>query len=247
MSYIKHFDDIDKLVHNDTYIINNGTTNIVFIGGCRTYALSIYLKECFDLIPYFRHAQYGIAVIGVHIIDLHKRNKTTNMINVIQNADIIICEHIKHYSFLNTLSLCEKNIYNNFNIKSNCKVILIPNLELKFYINELSCNIQDKNEIISHKNENLKKFLLNLKNCNADELCDFIENNIYKIRLFCTFNHPTFILLIYTCKFIFKKTFNYVLPDDILNKLNKIKIFDNNNNTQLVELDYELGIDRCVK
>ena len=128
----------DKLVKNDIYIKKTGDTNILFIGGCRSFAYAIYFEDVCKYNSWFKNAQYGISAIGVHIIDLLKRNKTKNMTCVIENADIIVCEQIRNYSFLNTSKNCEINLFNSFNLKKNCKIIKLPNLEIKSNLLSLS-------------------------------------------------------------------------------------------------------------
>ena len=67
---------------------------------------------------------------------------------VVENADYIVCEQIRNYSFLNSSTKCEQNIFNNFNIKSNCKILQIPNLDLRYYRNDLIYeNKEDINNI----------------------------------------------------------------------------------------------------
>lgn len=243
--YLNIFQNIDKQNHDDNYIMNNGASNILFIGGCRCYVLSIYFKKICEIIPWFAHAQYGISVIGVHIVDLYKRDKTSNLTNTIENADIIMCECIKHYSFLNTINTCEQNIYNNFNLKKGCKIIMIPNLELRYYVNDILKNTEE--DFIIEQNKNLTKILDNCKKLNCIELSDYIEENIKKIRLFATHNHPTYYLFNILFKEMINNTFNYVLEDNIIEQLKEIKIFEiDANSTKIIELDYKLGLDRSI-
>lgn len=243
--YVQMFQHIDKLNHNDIYNIKKGATKILFIGGCRSYVFSIYFNKLCELIPWFIHAQYEISVIGVHIVDFTKRNKTTNLINTIENADIIICESIKGYTFLNTIDTCEQNIYNNFNLKKECRTFILPNLELKYYVNDILKN--SETEIIIEQNKNLEKLLYNCKKLNYDELSNFIEENIKKIRLFNTFNHPMSYLMLFLFKEMINKSFNYILLDETIDIIKEIKFFENDkNSTKIIELDYKLGLDRSI-
>ena len=50
-----------------------------------------------------------------NIINLLNRKKTDNLKYVVENADYIVCEQIRNYSFLNSSTKCEQNIFNNFN------------------------------------------------------------------------------------------------------------------------------------
>ena len=146
----------DNLVKNDIYTSKTGATNILFLGSCRSYAYAIYFEQICNYVPYFLHAQCGISAIGVHIIELLQRKITPNIRSTIENADVIICEQIRHYSFLNTSNSCEQNIFNNFNIKPSCKIIQIPNLDLRYYANEISFENKEDIHEGSYVNVSLK-------------------------------------------------------------------------------------------
>lgn len=75
MNYSKKFIYFNELVQNDIYVYKKGASNVLFIGGCRSYAYAIYFEEICKYVPWFKHAQFGISAIGVHIIDLLKRQK----------------------------------------------------------------------------------------------------------------------------------------------------------------------------
>ena len=77
------------------------------------------------------------------------------MIDVIENADIIVCEQIRNYNILNTSKNCHQNIFNNFNIKKNCKIIQIPNLEFRYFYNDIKP--REISEISEIKQINFKK------------------------------------------------------------------------------------------
>ena len=175
----------DKLVKNDIYIKKTGDTNILFIGGCRSFAYAIYFEDVCKYNSWFKNAQYGISAIGVHIIDLLKINKTKNMIDVIENADIIVCEQIRNYSFLNTSKNCEINLFNSFNLKKNCKIINLPNLEIKSNLLSLSeyCKVYSFNKVSNYIKE------------------------MSESDLFVTYNHPCGNLLVEFMKEFFELYF----------------------------------------
>ena len=246
--YIEKFQNYDKLVHDDIYTSKRGNTNILFIGSCRCYVYSIYFEEICKHVPWFENAQFGFSAIGVHIIDLLKRQKTQNITNVIENADIIICEQIRNYSFLNTSEKCEQNIFNNFNIKKSCKIVQIPNLEFRYYANELifgnKNDIHDYNIVKVIKEKNLEKFIHHCKKYNFDIFGEYVSNNINCIRLFATFNHPCDNTVLEAIKLIIKNEFHQELLEPILNILRKIEIFcPDINSVDICNADYECGLN----
>jgi hypothetical protein len=252
MNYTDKFQKYEKLVKDDIYHEKIGASNILFIGGCRCFIYSILFLETCKYVPYFIHAQFGSGVIAVHIIDLLKRQKTNNIKYVIENADYIVCEQIRNYSFLNSSEKCEQNIFNNFKIKDNCKIIQIPNLELRYYKNHLIYNNPDdciNIDIISRlKDKNLKDFVDHCKKYEFYKLAEYIEKNINEKRLFSTHNHPNNILLLELFKELIEKLFGQQLKEPILNILKQVKIFDNDGTAcKIEEIDYQLGLSRNIK
>jgi hypothetical protein len=252
MNYIAEFNIYNNLVANDEYVKKNGATNILFIGGCRSYVYAIFFEEICKYIPWFMHAQFGIATIGVHIVDLFKIQKTQNITNTIENADIIICEQIRNYSFLNTSKNCEQNIFNNFNIKKTCKIINIPNLEFRYYTNELIFdNKNDINNSIIIKNlkeKSLARFIEHCQKYNFDIFGEYILNNVNNKRLFISFNHPCNCTFLEAFKQILKNCFQYELLDSDTDIFKNIQIFDGDINGQSVicNSDYECGLSKNV-
>jgi hypothetical protein len=235
----------------DIYKKKIGASNILFIGGCRSFAYSILFEEICRYVPYFIHAQFGFGAIAVHIIDLLKREKTDNLKCVIEGADYIVCEQIRNYSFLNSSEKCEHNIFNSFKIKDNCKIIQIPNLELRYYSKDLNYNNQDdfKNiEIVnSIKQTNLKKIIEHCETYDFYNLAEYIKKNINEIRLFSTFNHPYNCLILELFKELIEKLFEQKLKEPILNILKQVRIFDDDGNgTKIEEIDYQLGLSREI-
>ena len=251
MNYIEKFHKYDKLVKDNIYYSKIGASNILFIGGCRSFVYAIFFEEICKYVPYFQHAQFGFSVIGVHIIDLLKRSKTNNLKYIIKNADYIVCEQIRNYGFLNTCKSCEQNIFNNFDIKEDCKIIQIPNLEFRYYSNDLIYDNSDNKNIIESvitiKQQNLKKFLENCRKYEFYKLSEYIEQNINKERFFNTFNHPNNCLMLELFNELIEKLFEQKLKEPMLNILKKIKIFDHPvTATKITEIDYHLGISRSI-
>jgi hypothetical protein len=209
MDYIKRFNTIMDLTKNDTYVINRGHSNILFLGSCRTIVLSMFFEYICKTIPYFIHAQFGIQSIAVHVLSSLNKTKSSNMTSVIENADIIVCEQIRHYNILNTSEKCVNNIFNQFNIKPNCKIIQIPNLE--YFKN--SDNIINIDRLANH----CKKY-------NFICVSNMILNNPLE-ELFATCNHPKTILILELFTELCSIYFNQTFPIECLNHLNKIKIF----------------------
>jgi hypothetical protein len=86
-------------------LYKKGINNITFITSCRCTSLAIWLEEMFLLMPYFNYWQLGINVVAVHIIQQLYKYPTQNMRNVIENSDILICECIKNYTYINIYNL----------------------------------------------------------------------------------------------------------------------------------------------
>jgi hypothetical protein len=251
MNYIKEFHKYDRLVHDDIYHKKIGAQNILFIGGCRSFIYSILFQEICKHVPYFIHGQFGFGTVAVHVINLLNRQKTNNLKYVVENADYIVCEQTRNYSFLNSSTNCEQNIFNNFRIKENCKILQIPNLELRYYSNYL---IYENNEDINNieivnsiKQENLRKILEHCRKYEFHNLSTYIENNINHHRLFTTFNHPCNNVLLEIFKEIIEKMFDQKLEEPILNILRNVRVFDNDGTgTKINEIDYQTGLSRNI-
>jgi len=253
MNYIDKFNNYNNLVSNDIYYSNLGAQNILFVGGCRSYVYSIFFEEICKYIPYFQNAQFGFSVIGTHMIDLLKRQKTKNLCFVFENADYIVCEQIRNYNFLNSSKTCEQNIFNNFNIKPTCKIIQVPNLDFRYYANELIYNnsddINNENIIDEIKKNNLQKFINHCKKYKFYQLADYIETNINTKRFFIKFNHPCNHLIIEFMKNFIQICFENQLPDNVIHILEQIRIFDIDeiHKTNIIQIDYQLGLQSNVK
>jgi len=251
--YIDKFNIYGNLVKDNIYHSKIGAVNILFIGGCRSFAYAIFFEEICKHMPYFQHAQFGFAAIGVHLINLYKIPKTDNLIYIIQNADYIVCEQMRNYNFLNTSEKCEQHIFNNFKIKPNCKICQIPNLEFRYYTNDLIFNnyddINNINIVNEIKKKNLQNFINYCKKYNFNQLAKYIETTINTKRLFVTFNHPRNHLIIELIKEFINNCFEKQIPDNVIHILSQIRIFDIDkiNKTKIILIDYELGIQANVK
>jgi len=249
MNYLQKMTYYNDLTTNDIYIHTNGAQNILFIGGCRAFVYSIFLEEICKTNQYLKNAQFGFSAIAVHIIEFYKRGKTKNMTNVIENADIIICEQVRQYNVLNTSEECEQNIFNSFNIKPTCKIIQVPNLEFRYYKNDLVLHSDNINEIKMMKEEVLNKFIVFLKKYGFDNFSKYVIDNIHSKRFFISVNHPcnhTIIEFIRElCNIVWQQQLSY----ETISKLNKIQIFDNdfNDRTKISIEDYQTGLDPNVQ
>ena len=213
--YMHKFNALDKRNKNDIYVIKPGAVNVLFIGGCRSFAYSMFFEELCKHNSYLKNAQYGIGAVAVHIIELCKRNKTQNLTRVIEDADIIICEQIRHYNILNTSNECEQNIFNNFNIKPTCKIINVPNLEC-YYEN----TPESKTQNVSRLTEHCKKY-------NFEKLAKFIDENRDIIHLlFITVNHPSTALFCQLMKELIETNFDVIIDHELMSVMNRVRIFD---------------------
>lgn len=247
--YIDKFNNIQNLNQNDIYKINNGYLNVCFITSCRGISLSIFLEKLCQEISYLKNWQIGISVIVTYIVQQKFSRPTQNMALAIQNADILICECIKNYTYINTLRQCEQNIFNNFNIKPLAKIIMIPNLSIVYYINDIKVlykdifnNLKDS-DIIELKKKNLDNLIYWCKYYDFNIVANYIETSINTKRLFHTHNHPKTELLIILFKELCEKAFNFHVADN--NNLELVKILDfyDNDKTLLTDLDYKLGLN----
>lgn len=213
--YVRKFNNLDTINKNDMYVIKPGATNVLFIGGCRSYAYSIMFEELCKHNSYLKNAQYGIGAIAVHVIDMCKRNKTPNLTRVIEDADIIICEQIRHYKILNTSDTCEQNIFNTFNIKPTCKIINIPNLEC-FHENTPESKMQNVLRLVEH----CKKY-------NFEKLAKFIDENSHIIDvLLVTCNHPSTPLFCQLMKELIENNFDVIIDHKLMSVMQSVRIFD---------------------
>lgn len=213
--YARKFNDLDPNNKNDIYVTKSGAINILFIGGCRSMAYSIFFEELCKYNSYLKNAQYGLAVIGVHILQPLNRGKTARLNNVFENADIIICEQIRHYNMLNTSKECEQNIFNNFNIKPTCKIINVPNLEFH-YENTPESKMKEVIRLVDH----CKKY-------NFEKLAKYINDNSHVIHLlFVTCNHPSTNLFCQLMKELIETNFGVIIDHELMSVMKRVRIFD---------------------
>jgi hypothetical protein len=242
---LEKFCNYDLLVHNDIYSSKVGRTNILFLGGCRSYIYAIFFEELCNHMEEFKNLDFGFSAIGVHVVELNHRLKTPNLKSVIENADYIVCEQIRNYSILNTSPKCEQNIFNSFQIKDTCKIIQLPNMVLRYYKNDLLPHEQSAGlyEIGLIKQKNLTDFLNHCKKYGFCKLAKYVESNINNKRLLCDFNHPYNNLILELFNEFIEKTFNLEIPENIINILKTIHIFETGTNyTRITDTDYKLGI-----
>lgn len=213
--YVHKFNALDLNNKNEIYTIKPGATNVLFIGGCRSFAYSIFFEELCKFNSYLKNAQYGISAIAVHIMEICKRNKTPKLTHVIENADIIICEQIRHYSMLNTSTECEQNIFNNFNIKPTCKIINVPNLEC-YYDNTPESKMQNVARLTNH----CEKY-------HFENLSKYIDVNATIIgSMFITHNHPSNALFCQLMKELIETHFEVIIDSQLMTVMQRIRIFD---------------------
>ena len=207
--YVQKFNDLDAHNKKHKYVTKSGATNVLFIGGCRSFAYSIFFEELCKHNTYLKNAQYGIGAIAVHLNPI----KTPGLTHVVENADIIICEQIRNFDMLNTSTECEQNMFNNFNIKPTCRVIHVPNLE---------CEItpDSKLQITTRLTNHCKKY-------NFEKLATHIHDNSHVIHsLFVTCNHPSNALFCQLMKELIETHFNVIIDHQLMSMMQCIRIFD---------------------
>lgn len=247
-TYIPEFRKLEKLVYDEIYTISKKNTNILFLGSCRMLMLCMYIKRVIESYDYLKHAQFGFSVITVyHPILNESINKPPSVVmrNVFETADIIICETIKHSKYLNTVKTVDENMYTSFKLKDTCQVIQLPNIEVSMFMASLKQSYPAKTteELIATRKENIDKLLYYIRLFQYNKTADFIEENIYKQRLFATNGHPMPVVFqIFTQEFV-KKLWNIDIDNRIISDINISQFLGKEDFT---ELDYTTGIDRNI-
>lgn len=212
--YVQKFSALDTNNQNDIYVIKPGATNVLFIGGCRSMVYSIFFEELCKHNSYLKNAQYGIAVIGVHVLQVCNIKKTKRLTHVIENADIIVCEQIRNYDMLNTSNKCEQNLFNNFSVKPNCQIINVPNLECDY-------------NTVSSKMQNISRLVNHCKKYNFEKLANYINANSNNMHLLLIhYNHPSNVLFCQLMKELIETNFEVIIDYQLMSVMQRIKIFD---------------------
>jgi hypothetical protein len=156
---------------------------------------AVYLKECLE--KFNLTESYGISVFtGYHHIlaNRHLSPPSTEITNVIENADIVIHEPSKKFDEFNTHPDTEKNIYKNFNLKSNVNVISVPHLDCMLLMKELKywrSDLESTEQRIEARNKNFNNLLEYIdKETIYHELSTYLKDTFLKERHFATFCHP---------------------------------------------------------
>jgi hypothetical protein len=154
------------------------------------------------------------------------------------NSKILICEYIKHFNYLNTARTADINLYQLYN--SFNKVICLPNWQdICIYANEIitynhkadfkkylqkTISFEELRSIIKNTQTNeLERYYSIIKKSDLPELLPFVQDNIFKIRLAYTINHPTNELFLHMYKLIIMKYFGHDVPYSVL-KINEHKV-----------------------
>lgn len=240
------FRQLEQCAYDEKYLAKDGACKIVFLGSCRMLILAMYLKQIINHYPYLAHSQYGFSAITTYHIILNgaiEKDPSESLRKTIENADIIICETIKHSSYLNTDRNTDRNIFVDFNIKKSCQLIQLPNLHGGFLMKELqnSHPTFTKEELIKQRQDNLNELVGYIRKYQYNELADFFEQNYLKVRLMATFAHPMPIVFTMLAKEVSKKLWNIDLDESILNRLNTFTIAKHLGISDIIDLDYETG------
>jgi hypothetical protein len=158
--------------------------NILFIGSCRLNPIINYCKlfNLFDFYDFY----------FIYIPEFHEKKVPIETINsIIKKSEIIICESVSNYKFLNTKKESPDNIFSIYDIDKKTKVIYISNLELcMYYFTLLSCRNKD---FFKNRQDSLARLYKKLKNNNENNIIEVIDKHLFnqKFPLFYTINHPS--------------------------------------------------------
>ena len=182
--------------NNECLVYNNGAQkNILFIGGCRVVPQMYY----YNTITKDRNIYCILVFTRIKLDEDYVKN-------FIKNTDIIVCENIEHYDTMNTNVDCPVTFFKHFNVNDNTVIYRIPNLELHMYHYDV-INVYKilKENVYSHFLTSKQRLKNRMIQFGYSELWNEIEDNIQKLRLFSTFNHPTRILTCMLFKHLSKK------------------------------------------
>lgn len=224
---------------NHTFLIynNNCNKNILFLGSCRLSQLLYYYNNL-NITELKRNIYYIYVPTWIDKLDSFPKHIIND---ICKNTDIIICETIKNYSFLNTIKNVDNNFFSTFNIHNTCKIFFIPTLELHIYSHFLinNCNIPYDHELLYNAFIKSKERLYSsLNKYEYPKLKFIIENYLNKIKLFLTINHPSRILFLFLFKELMSKM-NIILDRDFLYKMIDINLLSGNN-TPIFNIDVAL-------
>lgn len=196
---IKHgVNNISEINRKNNFLVypsNNtdSSSNIFFVGSCRTVPLMYYLHI---LLP-----EYNIYSIYVPDWTNQSGADKDRIQLILNHSDYVITETVRSRGIFNTDHDLHNNFFQTFHI--NAKEIRICNLELHMYHHDLhnvfKIKDSEKYDWFIRSKERLQKSLESKK---QNFIWHFIEDNLSKIRLFATQNHPMTILSIASFIFI---------------------------------------------
>ena len=73
--FSERFQYLERLSNTNTYTINKGNLNIVFLGVCRSIYLCICFEELCKHLSYFQRAQFGLSTIAVYQMGTEMKNQ----------------------------------------------------------------------------------------------------------------------------------------------------------------------------
>lgn len=170
-------------------INSSSSKNVFFLGSCRMAPLMYY----FHLL----YPEYNLYNIYIP----HWTNTSSvdriRIQSILDNTSYLITETIRNFDIFNTDRSIENNFFDIFPNKA--QEIRICNLELHMYHYDLHSvyNVENdkKYEAFINSKNKLKQSLESKK---QNFVWNYIDDNLQKIRLFATHNHPTLLLSIAT-------------------------------------------------
>lgn len=182
--------------NNQCLVYNNGASkNILFMGGCRVVPQMYY----YNSITKDRNIYCILVFTRIKLDDEYVKS-------IIKNTDIIVCENIEHYGIMNTNVDCPVTFFKHFGVRDDTRIYHIPNLELHMYHYDV-INVYKipKNDVYAHFLTSKNRLKNRMIQFGYSDLWDDFEDNLQKLRLFSTFNHPTRILSCMLFKYLSRK------------------------------------------
>jgi len=203
---------------NQTFLLydNKCQKNLLFVGSCRLVQFAFYFNNLG--VDSLKRNIYYIYVPDWGNEELRNKMPRNIIRNILKDTDIIICESMCHYGILNTTDT-EVNFFKEFEV-TNKMIFRLPNLELRMYHYETMTRFkQPSEEAVNYFKKSKQHLFSKLNELGYEKVSEFIERNLFKTKLFNTFNHPRRVLSLFMFKQLMIK-FGILLKSDFFQDMN---------------------------